>query len=48
MRLSNLGALLEDLQAVLHAKGCQVTELSVTVYPASDDEPEEVSQTPVS
>lgn len=36
MRLTNLGGLLEDLQTVLRARGCQMTELSVTVYQVKD------------
>jgi hypothetical protein len=35
--IQSLGPLLAELQAVLQAKGCRVTEMSVTFYPTPDD-----------
>lgn len=38
MQLTRLGAMLDELQAVLTAKGCRLTEVSVTFYPFQDGE----------
>lgn len=38
VRLTNLGSMLDELQAILTAKGCRVTEVSVTFYPPQDCE----------
>lgn len=38
MRYANLALLLEELQAVLEARGCRVTELSITVHPPLEKE----------
>jgi hypothetical protein len=32
MTIQNLGPMLAELQAVLHARGCKVTEMCVTLY----------------
>jgi hypothetical protein len=37
MTLTNLGPLLADLQGILQSKGCQVTEIALTVYPGEAD-----------
>jgi hypothetical protein len=37
MTLTNLGPLLADLQGLLQSQGCQVTEISLTVYPGEAD-----------
>jgi hypothetical protein len=38
VRLTSLGAMLDELQAIFAAKGCRLTEMSVTFYPSQDCE----------
>lgn len=35
--MQNLGPLLSELRAVLQARGCKVTELSITLLPSEDE-----------
>jgi hypothetical protein len=38
VRLTSLGSMLDELQAIFAAKGCRVTEVSVTFYPPQECE----------
>jgi hypothetical protein len=38
VQLTSLGSMLDELQAVFAAKGCRLTEVSVTLYPPQDCE----------
>lgn len=35
--MQNVGALLSELRALLQARGCKVTELSITLSPGDDE-----------
>lgn len=37
MTLKTLGPMLSEINAMLQAKGCKVTEVSVTLHPLEDD-----------
>ncbi|MGQ4807864.1 hypothetical protein NKDENANG_01229 [Candidatus Entotheonellaceae bacterium PAL068K] len=37
MTLESLGPMLDELQTMLSAVGCKVTEMSVTLYPQEDE-----------
>jgi hypothetical protein len=44
--IQNLGPMLAELRAVLHARGCKVTEMCVTFYPP-DEGPVTAPETPL-
>ena len=39
MQWKHIGAMLDELRAVLQDQGCQVIEMSVTFHPVEDDAP---------